>query len=903
MVAGQSKTCTITNDDNAPQLHLRKTVTNNNGGNAVETDWTLTATGTGGSPTNLSGSTPVDSGATFKADTYALGETGPTGYTGGAWGCGSATMPDATHVTVPLGGDVTCTINNDDNAAHLIIIKHVVNDNGGIKVAGDFSTTISGVTTAIPTAAGVESPGVDNLLTTVGSYSIDEGAHLGYAKTLSADCTGTIALGQTKTCTITNDDVSPQLIVIKHVVNDNGGNAVAGDFTMNVTATNPSDDSFSGVESPGVNVTLNAGSYSVDEGTHTGYTKSLSADCSGSVALGETKTCTITNDDISPTLTLVKTVTNNSGGGKVASDFQGKIDGSNVAWSVVTPVDAGAHTASEVTDPGYQASVWGTDCAANGTVTLALDEDKTCTITNDDKPATLIVKKIVINDNGGTKVASDFSFSVNDGSGIAFEADGQNDLTVNAGTYDVGEDSVAGYSTTYDNCLDLVIPNGGTATCTITNNDIAPQLIVIKHVVNDNGGTAVASDFTMAVTATNPSDNSFPGAEAPGTTITLDAGAYNVTEGGPSGYSASFSADCTGTAVIGGTKTCTVTNDDIAPQLTVIKHVVNDNGGNAVAGDFTMNVTATNPSDDSFPGVESSGTTISLNAGSYSVDESTFTGYTKSLGANCSGTIAVGETKTCTITNDDIAPTITLIKVVINDNGGTAGVNDFGLTIGGVATNSGDVKTVSANTPIALNEAGLTGYQFVSITGDLKCPTVLGGTATLGEGEGLTCTITNNDIPPPVTRTLGFWQTHFDFTSGLFNNTKNDQLWIICNGQPIIRDISNTAELFGGFYANIAKTTTNVKRSALDQARMQLMQQLLAAILNHLQFGSGTDAMFAAAKAAYCGTDRNAILAQVTILDNFNNSGDSQPAGVGTGKADPKASKDAANLGLWNVLP
>ena len=33
----------------------------------------------------------------------------------------------------------------------------------------------------------------------------------------------------------------------------------------------------------------------------------------------------------------------------------------------------------------------------------------------------------------------------------------------------------------------------------------------------------------------------------------------------------------------GETKTCTVTNDDQAAKLTVIKHVINDNGGTAVA--------------------------------------------------------------------------------------------------------------------------------------------------------------------------------------------------------------------------------------------------------------------------------------------------------------------------------
>ena len=46
-------TCTITNDDQPATLTLVKTVTNDNGGTAVPTDWTLTATG----PTPISGTT------------------------------------------------------------------------------------------------------------------------------------------------------------------------------------------------------------------------------------------------------------------------------------------------------------------------------------------------------------------------------------------------------------------------------------------------------------------------------------------------------------------------------------------------------------------------------------------------------------------------------------------------------------------------------------------------------------------------------------------------------------------------------------------------------------------------------------------------------------------------------
>ena len=42
----------------------------------------------------------------------------------------------------------------------------------------------------------------------------------------------------------------------------------------------------------------------------------------------------------------------------------------------------------------------------------------------------------------------------------------------------------------------------------------------------------------------------------------------------------------------------------------------------------------------------------------------------------------------------------------------------------------------------------------------------------------------------------------------------------------------------GGFWSNVSKTTTGAKRSSLDHARMLLLQQLLAAILNNQLFGS-----------------------------------------------------------------
>ena len=54
-------------------------------------------------------------------------------------------------------------------------------------------------------------------------------------------------------------------------------------------------------------------------------------------------------------------------------------------------------------------------------------------------------------------------------------------------------------------------------------------------------------------------------------------------------------------------------------------------------------------------------------------------------------------------------------------------------------------------TNLAINETLLPGYTFVSITGDAKCPSVLGGTVTLAEGESVVCTITNDDVAQKLT--------------------------------------------------------------------------------------------------------------------------------------------------------
>lgn len=100
------------------------------------------------------------------------------------------------------------------------------------------------------------------------------------------------------------------LTVIKHVDNSQGGTATASDWTMNVSGVNPSKTSFPGAEVPGVRVILDPGAYSVTEsGGPAGYQDSYSADCSGTLAVGDNNSCTITNAQFTPTPTITPTAT------------------------------------------------------------------------------------------------------------------------------------------------------------------------------------------------------------------------------------------------------------------------------------------------------------------------------------------------------------------------------------------------------------------------------------------------------------------------------------------------------------------------------------------------------------------------------------------------------------------
>jgi large repetitive protein len=194
-------------------------------------------------------------------------------------------------------------------------------------------------------------------------------------------------------------------------------------------------------------------------------------------------------------------------------------------------------------------------------------------------------------------------------------------------------------------------------------------LSITKQVVNDGSGDAEPSDFTITVDGNNPTPSSFDGSSS-GTSVQLFEGRYKVTESGPnsnsnSNYTAKLSRECSGNMREGESKKCTITNTYSEPpppvttaNIIVTKKVINEGGGDREPSDFTITVDGNNPTPSSFDG-SSSGTTITINEGSYNVTEegpdisSDYVPgrYTPSYSSNCAGEIQSGDTVRCTITN------------------------------------------------------------------------------------------------------------------------------------------------------------------------------------------------------------------------------------------------------------
>ncbi|WP_152670177.1 DUF7507 domain-containing protein [Lysobacter capsici] len=617
-----------------PRLTLIKTVTNNNGGAAVATAWTLRAAG----PSNISGvtGTPAVTAASVNAGTYTLSETGgPAGYTAGTYSCvlngGAAVV--ANSITLAAGDNATCTINNDDQAATLTLVKTVTNDNGGSAVATAWTLEAAGPTN-ITGATG--SAAVTNASVNPGSYTLSEtGGPAGYtAGTYSCVINGgaavvsnTVALaaGDNATCTINNDDRAATLTLVKTVTNDNGGSAVATAWTLE--AAGPTNITGATGSAAVTNASVNPGGYTLSEtGGPAGYTAGTyscvinggAAVVNNTVALaaGDNATCTINNDDRAATLTLVKTVTNDNGGSAVATAWTleaagpTNITGATGSAAVTNAsVNPGSYTLSETGGPaGYTAGTYscvinGGAAVVNNTVALAAGDNATCTINNDDQAATLTLVKTVINDNRGTATTADFTLTAAGPTSISGTSGAPvvTDAVVSSGTYTLTETNLAGYAAGAWSCTggtltgdSLVLSNGDDAECSITNDDIAGPEVSSSKSSDPATGTTVNPGATITYTlSTTISTAALTSVYTLTDTINGDQTFSSVTNAGS--YTCTGALSCTLPAgTLPGTYTLTYTTTVDADAAGTVGNSVTGTGGGDPDPECT-NCTTTHP--------------------------------------------------------------------------------------------------------------------------------------------------------------------------------------------------------------------------------------------------------------------------------------------------------------------
>ncbi len=310
--------------------------------------------------------------------------------------------------------------------------------------------------------------------------------------------------------------------------------------------------------------------------------------------------------------------------------------------------------------------------------------------------------------------------------------------------------------------VEITVGIGDTVSCTIYN--VASSVQVVKSGAGDaeaefDFSVTGQTDFSLVLGASSDVFLYAPGTEVE-IAETLPGGlpSWNLTSiacADSEGPVASQVDLDTGSVVFdtvaGELVTCEFVNDQEA-QVTVIKSVVNNNGGTAGIGDFDLFL-------DGDP--VTSGSANAVDAGLHTVTESGPDGYAQTsivcldddtdAAVGHPVTVVEGQSVTCTVTNDDIAPELTLIKDVINDNGGSAGPGDFQLYVNGDEVSQGVALQFPANTSLTVTEDLLDGYLQTSLTCVDNDPPgeTIQHPVTLGPGQSVTCTITNDDRPRP----------------------------------------------------------------------------------------------------------------------------------------------------------
>lgn len=355
------------------------------------------------------------------------------------------------------------------------------------------------------------------------------------------------------THTVTVNQCTGTLTVIKHVDNTGGGTKTASDFQLTASGTsNPSPASFAGAETPGTNITLSAGSYSITEPSHPGYAMSTSGDCTGTFSPTSPKTCTVTNTYIPVCGDGVKYGSEQCDNGTQNGLVCTPPYGTNGQPASCSYCDTSCHTVT-LTD-GYCGDNIVNDaseqCDGTAGVPTNYTCSSTCTLIRNTGNVTFV--KAV---DYGPGTSGDWTFSVTDGAGglVGDTYVSGHTYTLDTGIYQIGETTtLRGYSfygatgicsvNPTNGHVDMNVTTSG-STCTITNHRDMGSVLLHKNIdINGDGDWTDTNETSDTFADSNGfSYNFYGGARSYGVSLTgipttTSYASYPISENMPDTY-------------------------------------------------------------------------------------------------------------------------------------------------------------------------------------------------------------------------------------------------------------------------------------------------------------------------------------------------------------------------------
>ena len=282
----------------------------------------------------------------------------------------------------------------------------------------------------------------------------------------------------------------------------------------------------------------------------------------------------VINPDL-PTLTIFKVCVPTTDTGLFNLRLDGVTEKADAACGTDTgaiTTSIGSHTVSETAGTGtnlsdYTSTISG-DCAADGSITLAEGEDKSCTITNSRLPRLTIYKVCVPTSDTGTfdlkldgvTKADDTACGTN--TGAITTTIGGHTVSEAAGT---GTDLADYTSAISGDCASdgtIALAAGDNKSCTITNSRL-PRITIYKVCVP----TTDTGTFDLKLDGVTKADDTACGTNTGAIVTTI--GGHTVSEAAGTGtnlddYTSAISGDCasdgTITLAAGDNKSCTITN-------------------------------------------------------------------------------------------------------------------------------------------------------------------------------------------------------------------------------------------------------------------------------------------------------------------------------------------------------